>query len=101
MLKNIQNKEDYSKYVDRVENFLKLNKVKPGCHSPKNIYSEPFFARKPCECCQRFLGGDRETYNFMQENGEFFRLDICTDCVYFLAYGQLDDMTMLDLEKNS
>ena len=24
--------------------------------------------------------------------------EICSDCVYFLAYGQLDDMTMLEME---
>ena len=92
------NKRQYQEYQESVANFLKKNNVRAGCHSPKDVESEAFFSWRPCECCKQLLGGDRETYNFAQENGETFEAEICLDCVYYLAYDRLDDQTMLDME---
>lgn len=88
--------KEYQAYQTAVAQFLTRNQVMPGCHSQAEPDSEPFFSWRACECCGSRLGGNRETYSFASNQGEF-TADICTDCVYFLAYGQLDDMTMLDM----
>jgi hypothetical protein len=94
--------ETNAKYVQAVENFNQSNRVKPGCCSAHYDESgnapDPFFSWRACECCQRSLGGNRETYQFATVTGETFDADICTDCVYFAAYGKLDDMTMMEIE---
>lgn len=90
-------KSDYAAYCKAVESFLEWNNVKPGCHSPTQDQSEGFFSWQPCECCGSTLGGNRETYSFAQTWGGIFEADICQDCVYFLAYGKLDDLTMMEI----
>ncbi len=97
------NATQYAQYEANVASFLQQNKVKPGCHGPLNQEPdpgfEPFFSWQPCECCRSPLGGNRETYSFATEpDFSTFEADICTDCVYYLAYGQLDDMAMLEIE---
>jgi hypothetical protein len=91
------NKTDYADYVQSVARFLKLNNIKPGCYSPATENSEPFFSWSPCHCCHNSNGGNRETYRFAMLSGEMFNADICADCVYYLAYGKLDDMTMMEM----
>ena len=41
--------------------------------------------------------GARERYHFGTEAG-LLAAEICEDCVYFLAYGQLDDCATLEVE---
>ena len=99
-------KSEYAEYDKAVARFLSANHVKPGCYGPKYNEEEhpgqfePFFSWKPCECCNGQLGGNRETYSFAMFNsdGETFDADICTDCVYYLTYGKLDDATMAAME---
>lgn len=92
---------EYKVYEAAVSRFLETNQVKAGCHGP--IYDEagnapePFFSWQACECCRRPLGGNRERYRFATETGDGFEANICADCVYYLAEGQLDDLTMLDM----
>lgn len=107
--------KEYANYEARVARFLKENNVKPGCYSNASDPDtgeaiEPFFSWSSCECCNRSLGGTRETYSFAYERmdanarGErvdTFTADICEDCVYYLAYGCLDDLTMLEITKNA
>ena len=101
MLKNIQTKSDYEEYTRRVDEFLTINKVRAGCFSRANEESEPHFSWTPCDCCQRKLGGNRETYAFVCEGFKpDFQSDICSDCVYYLEYGELDDTTMMEIENN-
>lgn len=97
-LKHIETQADYQEYQKQVASFLADNRVQVGCHGPYDSRSEPFFSWSPCECCQRNLGGNRETYSFSTLEQETFNAAICTDCVYYLAYGQLDDLTMLELK---
>jgi hypothetical protein len=100
----------YAEYEAAVNRFLTLNKVKPGCYGPAEHEVEPYFSWAPCECCGSYLGGNRERYHFAYEcdrnKGKgfeagvtVFEAEICSDCVYYLAYGQLDDMTMMDMDK--
>lgn len=99
---------EYKAYQNRVAEFLQQNGVKAGCNSPVDPESLGFFSWRPCECCGSRLGGNRETYSFAFERkdanrrGEFvasFEADICDDCVYYLAYGELDDATMLEISE--
>lgn len=99
------NAQQYADYEASVARFLKDNHVKPGCYG--NVDSEnpeAFFSWRKCECCGSKLGGNRETYNFAHIDSSgldnTFTADICEDCVYYLAYGQLDDMTMLEISGN-
>lgn len=100
---HISTAADYARYEQSVANFLEVNKVKPGCHGAVDQEPEPFFSWHPCGCCGRSLGGNRERYSFAvdgsPDNAADFEADICTDCVYYLAYGTLDDMTMLQVSK--
>lgn len=96
--------DQYARFTKAVADFLTTNHVKPGCHSPADSDSEPFFSWRHCDCCGSLLGGMRETYNFAHTDtagtDNTFQADICPDCVYFLAYGQLDDATMADLDQH-
>ncbi len=90
-------KTEFTEYEKRVNTFIRDNRVKLGCYSPTG---SEFFSNKRCECCLRNYAGDREEYSFACENGEQFTADICADCVYYLAYGRLDDLTMLEIAEN-
>lgn len=97
------NAQQYQTYQQAVAYFLSHNHVKPGCYAPKSVAENaPFFSWRPCECCQRDLAGERETYVFTMDrtNGEQFEADICQDCIYYLTYDQLDDATMVEIEES-
>jgi hypothetical protein len=96
------NKLEYDKYEAAIGNFLSLNHVKAECWSPVNQNGESFFSWQACDCCNRPLGGTREEYQFATEYYPIalFTADICQDCVYYLEYGRLDDLTMLEMERN-
>lgn len=90
-------KSEYADYEKAVAIFLKNNDVKSGCHSPKSDNGDTFFSWKCCECCGSGLGGTREEYVFARNDSDGFEADICINCVYYLAYGKLDDATMLEI----
>lgn len=59
----------------------------------------PWFSWRPCKCCGSPLGGNREyLYARHARTGDLLQYEICTDCVYYITYGHLDDMTMLAIE---
>ena len=60
---------------------------------------EPFFSWRPCEVCGSSLGGDREPVHGFDDRGRLVHLTACVDCVYYLEYGRLDDMSMLEIEE--
>lgn len=99
-------KSEYAQYEQSVASFLLKNDIKPGCCGPQVVTddgetAEPFFSWSPCECCGSSKGGNRETYSFACNDGEQFEADICVDCVYYLAYGKLDDTTMMEVEQSA
>ena len=62
---------------------------------------ESFFSWRPCECCGDPLGGDRERCNgYAPVTKEIKEFTVCMDCVYYAEYGQLDDTTMLAIERS-
>jgi hypothetical protein len=71
----------------------------PNGHGPRELWDEPFFSWRPCECCRRPLGGDRQhATGWNPTTREIQEYDICVDCLYYAEYGRLDDTTMLELE---
>ncbi len=101
-------RKQYAEYEAAVTSFHERNNVKLGCCSPVGGQAdsnedetphetEPFFSWSPCECCGSPLGGNREHYQFARNDGLLFEADICVDCVYYLAYGVLDDTTMAEV----
>lgn len=45
-----------------------------------------------CDCCGSPLGGNRHPAHGMdQETGELVHLYVCTDCVFYIAYGDVPD----------
>ena len=92
------NREEYKDYEDRVERFFKfeginnLSSIDPG--------QDAYFSTRPCDCCQRHWHGDREDANgYNPTTKQVQEYSVCIDCLYYAEYGQLDDMTMLDLEE--
>ena len=94
---------EYEAYQAAVEAFFEregLSTLSTG--SIEHDYNEdgdPFFSWYRCDCCDRPRGGERETcigYNptTKEVQGDYA---LCLDCVYYNEYGQLDDMTMLEL----
>lgn len=78
----------------------------------REMLEEGFFSNCPCFSCNSHLGGQRypahgipipgsvtEEENGNLSQGEIVHFDICSDCVYYLNYGRLDDMSMLEPEK--
>jgi len=61
---------------------------------------ESYFSHSSCDCCKRPLGGDRyDASGYNKKDKEIYTYSVCPDCLYFAEYGQLDDMTMMDIGK--
>lgn len=53
-----------------------------------------------CDLCKRPLAGTRyPAHGWL--GAEVCHFSICSDCVYYMEYGQLDDMTMLEMENTN
>ena len=73
--------------------------VKCMCGSTKAELDEPSFSWRACECCGSHLGGDRyHAISFNHTTDEIYEYEICVDCLHYVEYGRLDDMTMMDME---
>ena len=88
---------EYKNYQANVARFFE----REGLQNLSEIDSgkESYFSWSMCDCCGSPLGGDRydcSGYNpTTKEVQEVYR--VCVDCIYYNVYGQLDDMTMLDM----
>lgn len=107
------NKLDYQKYQKAVEHNLQgLDFVStgacPSCaecglsdnptDSEREIADEPHFSWHVCDCCGSALGGDRYPAHGRDKGNQIVHFTVCTDCLYYLNYGQLDDATMMEIE---
>lgn len=94
-------KQEYAAYEKAVSDFLAENRF-DGL-APADPDAEPFFSWASCDCCGSSWGGTRETYKGFRA-GEHAEItdspdfNICSDCVFYLAYGQLDDLTMMEMD---
>lgn len=68
--------------------------------SPETYEQEPYFSWYPCECCGRNLGGAREDVCTLTALGEIWEGAVCVNCIYYIEYGQLDDQTMMEIERS-
>jgi hypothetical protein len=91
-----------AEYQARVAEFFSHGLNNLSAKSDENGTCEPFFSWRHCQCCGTHLAGDRyecDGYNGVTDEVEEYDC-ICGDCVYYAEYGQLDDMTMLEIEKS-
>lgn len=91
---------EFSAFEARVAQFLERNEIGPftckvdcGCQSDN-------FSGVPCDVCRRPLAGNRhEVSAFRPSDREVIEFRACDDCVYYVAYGTLDDETMLSIDR--
>ena len=93
------NKTEYKQYEKTVTNFFKLEGIANLSQIQDNEgYCEPHFSSISCECCSSPLGGNRYDCNgYNPKTGGIQEYTVCTDCVYYAEYGQLDDMTISEI----
>lgn len=103
-------RQEYENYEKAVKDFFDregINNLTTACSEETPVCSgcneqqdlDPFFSWRACECCGRNLGGNRYHANgYNPTTKEIYCFDVCTDCLYYAEYGQLDDMTMLEIE---
>lgn len=73
----------------------------PNGHGHRDIWNEPSFSWRPCDCCGSSLGGNREhATGYHRERDEIREYEVCQDCVCYAEYGCLDDQTMMDIERD-
>ncbi len=89
-------KWEYKAYQDRFEEFMFLNDLTNLTRINHEV--ESYFSSQPCECCGTNLGGNRIDASGYSRTGVIYEFSICTDCEYYAEYGQLDDMTMNNME---
>lgn len=93
-------RDEYQAYQERVKQFMDsegINNLSPKLSDEES----PSFSAMPCDCCKTTLAGDRWTasgYNPTTKEVHHFD-SVCNDCIYYAEYGQLDDMTMADMEE--
>lgn len=106
--------KDYEKYKAAVEhNWRGVEAVSTGSCSgceecglekdcddhARELAEEPSFSWSACDSCGSTLGGNRHPAHGLI-NGELEHFSVCDDCLYYLNYGQLDDLTMMGMEKD-
>lgn len=113
-------KSEYEQYEKRVDDFFRsegIENLTPGYHRCPLCQDEfkddgkcsqcgfdrdqsPSFSHSACDCCGTTMSGDREPASgWNPETKEIQEYSICPDCVYYATYGQLDDLTMLNIEE--
>ncbi len=92
-------KREYAEYQASVAAFFADGLCNLSAKSDDNGTCEPYLSWRPCVCCGRSQGGDR--YDCDGFNGRTREVEeyegVCSDCVYYAEYGQLDDTTMASL----
>jgi len=97
------NRQQYEQYERDVAAFMKsegLNCLSVAVDSGAEATSEPYFSSRQCDCCGSTLGGDRYKCSGFNPTTQEIQDDyeVCTDCVYYAAYGELGDDIMMDLD---
>lgn len=59
-----------------------------------DLANEPHFSWSACDICNRALGGDRYPVHGIAHDNDIIHFDACSDCMYYVEYGRLDDTTM-------
>lgn len=98
MLKDITTKAEYEDYQTRFRLFMEREGI--NCLSRIDWEADDYFSMKPCQVCERQQGGNRVDCNGYNPTtkGVCGPYSVCLDCHYYAEYGQLDDMTMMDMK---
>ena len=92
----------YKEYEESVADFVEGTGCEIFSTSPNYEEGcvEPHFSWSACQCCGSLLGGDR--YDMVACNPgsdpTLIEFRACSDCLFYLTYDQLDDMTMMNVE---
>lgn len=71
----------------------------PNGHGNRELWDEPYFSWRHCDCCGTHLGGNREhATGYNRSLDEIREYSVCEDCVYYAEYGRLDDRTIDEIE---
>lgn len=71
------------------------------CDASRECMDEPYFSWRSCDCCGGMLGGNREhATGWNPTTKEIQEYEVCQNCIYYAEYGQLDDMTMMEIGEN-
>ena len=99
---HIETKQDYKRYKDAVQSFLiRYNvEIEPYPIQDKDGHWHTYFSWYPCDCCNRQLGGDRTECRGLSHDNQYIDVNLCSDCIYYLCYGVLDDLTMMTIEES-
>jgi len=96
---HLETVEDLTAFQKRVEKFMEDEGI--NCLNI-NEDSEPYFSWNYCECCKRPLGGVH--YDAMGFNPHKHQVqgpyEVCFDCIHYVEYGQVDDMTFMEIKEN-
>jgi hypothetical protein len=96
----ITTKKEYQKYKDKVKSFFEKEGIANLTALPDANY---YFSKQNCDCCNTLEGGDRIDANGYNPTTKQIQqiYVICKNCEYYAEYGQLDDMIMLEIEKDT
>ena len=101
MLKHIESLRDYQDYQETVGAFFTaegITNLSACSESCEECGGEPSFSWASCDACSRDLGGDRHHatgWNPTLREVQEYR--VCSDCIYYAEYAELDDRTMLEV----
>lgn len=97
-------RSEYRQYQSSVDSFLSAEGIESSftCDSHDDESRDDHvdeFSWHPCDCCRSPLGGERHRVTaYHPATKEILTYQVCPDCVYYVEYGQLDDMTMMDMD---
>lgn len=104
------NAKEYADYEKAVADFMEREGLNCLSSQPTNpdkadneewqYDTDPYFSWRSCDCCGSPLGGNREDMCGYNPTTKEVQRDYscCVDCVYYAAYGRLDDRTMMEVE---
>ena len=55
------------------------------------IVDEGGFSWQPCQCCESTFGGDRHPAHYIDDDGKINHIEVCVDCLCYLANGDLPE----------
>ena len=64
----------------------------PCDEKDRDSREEPGFSWSPCDCCGSSLGGDRHPAHGRSKDDSLIHLDVCTDCLFYINYGDLPEL---------
>lgn len=97
---------EYRAYQKTAAAFLSAEGIDSfTCDSHEDVSQDDHvdaFSWRPCDCCDSQLGGERHRVTaYHPATKGVLTYQVCPDCVYYIEYGRLDDMTMMDMDADA